>query len=150
MDSAEIEFFAENEEVTIVPNFSKDKLFLIRGDVGPFNASMPVTVPVWLAVSLRQQQRCRIIPPPWMDVEKLTEKKEEETSTDIFTQMPCEYYMEVAQLLLNCASDDIPYAHKIRTLIKDIWDARMSKLRSSIQTFLTSDATHAKVERITI
>lgn len=30
MDSAEIEFLAENEQVTIVPNFSKDKLFLIR------------------------------------------------------------------------------------------------------------------------
>lgn len=43
------------------------------------------------------------------------------------------------------AADDIPYSHKIRTLIKDIWDARMSKLRSSIQTFLTSEATHAKV-----
>ena len=41
--------------------------------------------------------------------------------------------------------DDIPHADETRTLIKDIWDIRISKLRSSIDTFVKSDATHAKV-----
>ena len=41
--------------------------------------------------------------------------------------------------------DDIPHADETRTLIKDIWDIRISKLRSSIDTFVKSEATHAKV-----
>lgn len=43
------------------------------------------------------------------------------------------------------ATDDIPHADEIRTLVKDIWDLRIAKLRSSIDTFVKSDATHAKV-----
>lgn len=40
MDSIEIEFLAEKSPVTIVPNFTHDKLYLISGDVGPFAAGM--------------------------------------------------------------------------------------------------------------
>lgn len=63
--------------------------------------------------------------------------------------------MIFAAVLVNCliqvigihfsATDDIPHADEIRTLVKDIWDLRIAKLRSSIDTFVKSDATHAKV-----
>ena len=43
------------------------------------------------------------------------------------------------------AMDDIPRADEIRTLIKDIWDLRISKLRSSVDDFVAQGATHAKV-----
>ena len=43
------------------------------------------------------------------------------------------------------ATDDIPRADEVKTLIKDIWDLRMAKLRSSIDVFVKSDATYAKV-----
>jgi len=43
------------------------------------------------------------------------------------------------------AADNIVKADEIRMLVKDIWDMRMAKLRSSINVFLKSDATHAKV-----
>ena len=46
------------------------------------------------------------------------------------------------------AMDDIPHADETRTLIKDIWDIRISKLRSSIDIFVKSDATHAKVSTL--
>ena len=48
-------------------------------------------------------------------------------------------------LFLFSATDDIPHADEIRTLVKDIWDLRIAKLRSSIDTFVKSEATHAKV-----
>ena len=44
------------------------------------------------------------------------------------------------------ATDDIPKADQIRTLVKDIWDLRLAKLRSSIDVFVKSDSTHAKVK----
>ena len=43
------------------------------------------------------------------------------------------------------APDDIPKADKIRSLVKDIWDLRVAKLRSSIDIFVKSDSTYAKV-----
>uniref|UniRef100_A0A194ALK1 DNA replication complex GINS protein PSF2 n=1 Tax=Pinctada fucata TaxID=50426 RepID=A0A194ALK1_PINFU len=150
MDPAEVEFIAEKEHVTIVPNFALDMLYLIGGDVGPFNPGLPVKVPLWMAVNLKQGQKCRVIPPDWMDTEKLQEKKQEETDSRFFTPMPSQHYMEVTQLLLKCATDDIPHADEIRTLVKDIWDLRIAKLRSSIDTLLKSDATHAKLNHLTL
>ncbi|KAG8508378.1 DNA replication complex GINS protein PSF2 [Galemys pyrenaicus] len=106
MDAAEVEFLAEKELVTIIPNFSLDKIYLIgvsaagvpvagsgrrprgaasrgsrarpacplkgcfprQGDLGPFNPGLPVDVPLWLAINLKQRQKCRLLPPEWMDV----------------------------------------------------------------------------------
>lgn len=43
---------------------------IFQGDLGPFNPGLPVEVPVWLAINLKQRQKCRLIPPAWMDVGK--------------------------------------------------------------------------------
>lgn len=52
MDATEIEFLAEKAPVTIVPNFSQEKLYLISGDVGPFtpgeNPFIPSEIPIFL------------------------------------------------------------------------------------------------------
>uniref|UniRef100_A0A8C3PTM9 GINS complex subunit 2 n=1 Tax=Calidris pygmaea TaxID=425635 RepID=A0A8C3PTM9_9CHAR len=101
MEPAEAEFLAEKELVTIVPNFSLDRIHLIGGDLGPFNPGLPVEVPVWLAINLKQRQKCRLIPPEWMDVEKLEEIRDRERKEDTFTPMPSPYYMELTKLLLN-------------------------------------------------
>ncbi|CAI8016186.1 DNA replication complex GINS protein PSF2 [Geodia barretti] len=68
MEPAEVEFLAEKEQITIVPNFSENKLYLISGEFGPFNPSMQTRVPLWLAINLRQRQKCHIVPPDWLNV----------------------------------------------------------------------------------
>ena len=90
MDPAEVEFLAEKESVEIVPNFAHPVMHLIQGrqlfilflfyffilspgDVGPFKPGLVVKVPLWLAVNLRQRQRCRLVTPVWMNVERLEE-----------------------------------------------------------------------------
>lgn len=35
-------------------------------------------VPLWMAIHLRKQQKCRLIAPFWMDLERLEEIKENE------------------------------------------------------------------------
>ena len=54
-------------------------------------------------------------------------------------------------LFLNCklvsAPQDIPRADEVKALIKDIWDLRISKLRSSMNEFIKSDSLHAKVKK---
>nr|XP_046204395.1 DNA replication complex GINS protein PSF2 [Oncorhynchus gorbuscha] len=150
MDPSEVEFLAEKEVVKIIPNFSLDKIYLIGGDLGPFNPGLPVDVPVWLALNLKQRQKCRIVPPEWMDVEKLEEIRELERKEDTFTPVPSPFYMELTKLLLNHASDNIPKADEIRTLVKDIWDTRIAKLRLSADSFISQQEAHAKLDNLTL
>ncbi|XP_037093334.1 DNA replication complex GINS protein PSF2-like [Pollicipes pollicipes] len=146
----EMEFLAEGGTLNIIPNFQQDRLYLIGGDVGPFRPALPITVPVWLAVNLRQRSKCRIVPPDWMDVARLQEKKEEEKNSAHFTPMPSDHYMEVTQLMIDVAPGDLPRADEIRTIIKDIWDIRVAKLRSSVDAFLKSNSSYAKLDHLTL
>ena len=45
-----------------------DIVCVLQGEFGPFNPSMHSRVPLWLAVHLKQRQKCRIEPPDWMTV----------------------------------------------------------------------------------
>lgn len=78
MDPEEIEFLGEKQTVSIIPSFNCNVISLISGDVGPFRASMPLKVPMWIALNLKQQFKCKIQPPDWMDVEFLEHLKEDE------------------------------------------------------------------------
>ncbi|KER30467.1 hypothetical protein T265_03080 [Opisthorchis viverrini] len=80
---------------------------LIGLQAGPFYPNVPVTVPLWVAVYLRQQQKCRIIPPDWMTVERLTQCKDREESDSNCTDPPHRQYMEITTLLLHHAPDDM-------------------------------------------
>jgi len=106
-------------------------------------------VPLWLGVNLRQRGKCRLVPPEWMDPEVLAQKKEEEVQSKVFTKMPSQYYMVMAQLLLGTAPQDVPNANLTRTLIKDIWDLRISKLRSSVTEFVRQDLQFAELHHLT-
>lgn len=82
MDPAEIEFMAEQEYISIIPKFSDmRRIHLIAGDIGPFRAGIPVSVPIWVAITLRKKEKCTIIPPEWMDVDLLENKLEEEKNS---------------------------------------------------------------------
>ena len=48
------------------------------------------------------------------------------------------------------AVDDIPKADELRTLVKDIWDLRIAKLRTSVDQFMASDSMVARVNNLTV
>lgn len=85
MDPEEVEFLGEKQHVSIIPTFNSGVIHLISGDVGPFRASLPVNVPLWFAIQMKQQQKCKIQPPDWMDVERLEAIKEDEKSSRLVT-----------------------------------------------------------------
>jgi len=96
LSPAEIEFMAEDEIVTIVPNFQMEHLHFIsvragarrvwtiadprltvrpsichastsaQGSYGPFRPQRPATVPLWLAVTLKKRAKCKIQPPEFL------------------------------------------------------------------------------------
>lgn len=150
MDPEEIEFIGEDTEIGIIPNFAFDPVHLISGTVGPFRAGLPVHVPLWLAIHLRKQQKCRLVPPEWMDMDKLEDIREEEKRSRFFTQMPSEHYMVEAKLILATAPEDVPRSEEIRTAIKDIWDIRAAKLRTSMDDFIRAEGTYAKLDYLTV
>ena len=120
MDPAEIEFLAESDTVRIVPNFTSDTLYLLQGDFGPFKAGLPLDVPLWVAINLRQRQKCRILQPDWMELEILEEAKEKEKEDSLFTELPSPNIFVATNLIFDVATPDIGKADEIKTLIKGI------------------------------
>ena len=84
---------------------------------------------MWLGLSFRKRQKCRVIQPTWMTVDNLEEVKENEKQSDIFTELPDPYMFVKAQLIMDVGNNDLTRADEVRTVIKDIWDIRQSKLR---------------------
>uniref|UniRef100_A0A0A9YSR0 DNA replication complex GINS protein PSF2 n=1 Tax=Lygus hesperus TaxID=30085 RepID=A0A0A9YSR0_LYGHE len=149
MNTAEIEFLAEQEEVTIIPKFTDQRVVhLIAGDIGPFRAGIPCVVPIWVAKTLRKKQKCKIVAPEWLDIDLLEQKLEEEKASRYFTQMPSDHYMGIAHLLLSDDSD-IEHADRLRLAIKNIWDVRVAKARASADTFLRGGGRHAGIDHLT-
>lgn len=60
--------------------------FSLQGDLGPFNPGLPVDVPVWLALNLKQRQKCRILPPEWMDVGRFSKAYKKKKSHHVKTK----------------------------------------------------------------
>ncbi len=55
------------------------------------------------------------------------------------------YWNSVFSVFFSCA-DNIPKADEIRTLVKDIWDTRVAKLRLSADSFISQQEAHAQVK----
>ncbi|MCO5556839.1 hypothetical protein L7F22_017629 [Adiantum nelumboides] len=139
--AAEVEFLAEDEQIDIVPNVRLDTLHMICGDYGPFRPQIPVRVPLWLAIALKKRSKCRIQPPDWMSVEKLTQVLEEEREAPREFQPLPFHYVEISRLLFDHARDDITDPYLVRSLLEDIRDVRFHKVESGLETL--TGKTHA-------
>ncbi len=89
---------------------------------------MPLSVPLWLGLSLRQRQKCRLIQPSWMTLDNLEEVKENEKQATEFKQLPDPHLFVKTQLIMDVGNSDLIKADEVRTIIKDIWDIRQSKV----------------------
>ena len=131
----EIEFFAEDEHLNIVPRFQNGKkMHFISGDYGPFETQVEVEVPVWLAISLKKRGKCNIKCPQWLEVEFLREVKTQEKATDVANLQPLpNHYMEIASLMFKYAHDDIEDCDRVRSLVEDIQNLRRHKLQTGLR-----------------
>ncbi|GAC97095.1 potential GINS DNA replication initiation complex subunit [Pseudozyma hubeiensis SY62] len=117
--------------ITIVPLTSVDRVRLLSGIYGPFRPPTPATVPLWVAVHLKKRKKAVIVTPTWLTVESLTETLKHETTQPGFSSLP-HYWIGVSQALLSNASDDVPNSNRVRALLKDIREARQSKILSGV------------------
>lgn len=134
--SDELEYIAENELIKVEPRFSAEQVNFLTGDFGPFSPGIPVFVPLWFAARLRQSGQCRIIPPKWLSVDELQRILADERALSAsLTPLPF-HYLEIATILLDCASEDIQHPDKVQELLDDVEKCRGNKLNSGLKLVL--------------
>ncbi|CAF0767066.1 unnamed protein product [Didymodactylos carnosus] len=149
MDIEEVQYLSENEYVSIVPNFSHPVIHLIKGSVGPFQPTTPLNVPLWMAIHLKESHRCRFICPEWLTYDTISTLLKAEQQNEHFTPMPNRFIFILSQTIMSVALEDIPNGDNIRLIMKDLWDLRLAKLRTSIDSLIKSGALYAKVTHLT-
>ncbi|KAG0621509.1 hypothetical protein M758_3G025300 [Ceratodon purpureus] len=114
---------------------------ILQGDYGPFRPQIPVTVPLWLGIAMKKRSKCRIQPPDWMSVERLSEVLEmEREAPREFQPLPF-HYVEIAKLLLDNAREDFENNYMVQSLLEDIKDVRWDKVEKGLKNL--SGRTHA-------
>ncbi|EIM85710.1 DNA replication complex GINS protein PSF2 [Stereum hirsutum FP-91666 SS1] len=127
----ELELIASEQLIEIVPLIAMERTAFISGAYGPLRPPTKAKIPIWMAVNLKLKKKCHIVPPDWLSVEFLQERLTQETSRPVFSQLPFRF-AEVAKILLDVAPDDVPNSDKIRSLLKDIREARQAKSREGL------------------
>jgi hypothetical protein len=67
-------------------------------EYGPFRPQIPVGVPLWLAMILKKQGKCNVIPPRWLDVTTLNCVIELERGDDVFQVKTTHFCVRRAQM----------------------------------------------------
>ncbi|KAG2449027.1 hypothetical protein HYH02_005779 [Chlamydomonas schloesseri] len=136
----ELEFMAEHEKVTIVPNFTlnlpNSMLTCIEGTYGPFRPNIPVEVPMYLALALNRRNKCRIQPPAWMAREKLKAVLDEERTIPQYFQPVPQYYVETAKMLFAEARAIFgtnAEVNEIMDLVEELKKVRNSKILDGLR-----------------
>jgi GINS complex subunit 2 len=141
VSNAELEFFAEDELVTIVPKFPSPALELTCGKFGPFVPDVPCEVPLWLAIAWRRNLRCRVQAPRWLRKEQLAKVKRDERDSALSSLQAVPHaYIEIATLLLQHCAEDIDDVHEVRSLLEDIENLRQHKIRLGLQNMAAEQA----------
>lgn len=123
------DFLAEDELIEVIPNFKYEQVLnLINGDFGPFIPGIPTRVPLWMALNLFRQQKCKINLPKW--VADLDELVREQLDSQTLIKMPSKHWREVLKLL-QAHGVVIPHER-----LKDLVERREAILRRSVTTLL--------------
>lgn len=109
-----------------------EKTAFISGAYGPLRPPAKCRIPLWMATNLKLKKKCHIVPPEWLSVDFLQERLTRETSRPEFSKLPFRF-AEIAKVILDVASDDVQNADKIKSLLKDLREARQAKSRDGLQ-----------------
>lgn len=106
----------------------------VQPKVASLKAMRRMEVPLWIALILKAQDKCNIIPPSWLSYDFLKEKYDEEKRfTDLFSNLPWNW-LEVSNIIITKASDDLNDSHsQLRALIQDLREVRQLKARRGLR-----------------
>ena len=141
----EIDFFAQDELIKIVPTFSIQtpgrKLDCIMGSFGPFGPGRECEVPLWMALALWKRKKCDIKAPEWMQPDYLQTVLDLERGDPLSFQPLPFHYQEIAQFLFTAGTQEsLPRAvfeekeGKVRDLINLIQKTRLGKILQGLSS----------------
>lgn len=133
LTNPELEFLAESTLISIMPNFRKEQIQLISGTFGPFKPNKAIQVPLWLGVQFRENRKCKIIIPAFLELNYLNSIIEQEKeSKGSLVQLPS-YFFEIAQILFNKAEEDFVDLKEVRGLVEDLAATRSAKINQMLE-----------------
>jgi GINS complex subunit 2 len=141
---SENEYLAENTLITVTSGVDHPVFRFISGYFGPLISGMPCQIPIWLAITLRKKGKCTIQIPDWMKVESLEQRALIERTQSTLGDLPF-HYIEIAQLLLNNARDDINSPDKVAVLLQDLENIRMDRIKQGVMSIGDSVNRHESV-----
>mmetsp|Transcript_12130 Transcript_12130/g.22714 ORF Transcript_12130/g.22714 Transcript_12130/m.22714 type:complete len:365 (-) Transcript_12130:855-1949(-) len=164
-------FLASDTIVTIIPSFSyklppstATDFLLTHESVGPFQAGIETTVPLWIAIHLRKRNLCKLKCPPWMQVENLKrilrQERLPENQQILTNDLPFRFAEISSAILQACGAgrsavhasgglggnEEVPQAEVVRVLLEDISMVRMEKIRNSIHK-ISAEIMSEKLDR---
>ncbi|CAD5211455.1 unnamed protein product [Bursaphelenchus xylophilus] len=150
MDPEECEFLAEEVPLQVIPNFTTEEpQEFFCGLVGPFEAGIPVELPLWMALYLRRRHKVKLVPPPWLTVDELKRMVYEEKNAPGFTKIH-PHFFEISRILISKAAHDITEHDQMMPLVRDMWDHRTAKMRTLTTKFLgQTSQNHLRLDNIT-
>ncbi|MCJ1244929.1 DNA replication protein psf2 [Trapelia coarctata] len=154
----EVAFLCEMELVTVIPRQRLEGLDLLGGPIPALQPPYRSLLPLWLALLLKRQRRANILPPAWLSVASLTSILQQEQESPGFSPAPPlpphtntsppfvlsatadapsdslpYHWLELGEMLLDAASDDIPEPDHVRRLMRDLREVRMAKMREGVK-----------------
>jgi GINS complex subunit 2 len=131
-----------------------------KGPIPPLRPPYRASLPLWLALLLKRQHRANILPPPWLSSASLESILNLEINLASFSPPPAldstsssflsppflpsatdtaspdalpYHWLELGEMLLDAAPDDIPDPDAVRRLLKDLREVRMAKMRAGVE-----------------
>ncbi len=117
--------------MTVVPSIDHPTFRFISGTFGPMQSGMPCELPLWLALDLRKRNKCSIKVPNWLSVAHLETCVAAERNQVVLGTLHY-HYIEIAHLLLNHANEDINHAEHVSSLLQDLENIRMDRIRLGV------------------
>lgn len=87
-----------------------------------------------MAIRLRKGDHCRLLVPSWLSKDYLSlVLKRERENLDDFQELPF-HYIEIASMIMESCSGDLPDCSQCRLLIQEIREQRNSKILNGLPT----------------
>ncbi|RDB19926.1 DNA replication complex GINS protein PSF2 [Hypsizygus marmoreus] len=134
----ELELISSQQLVEIIPLISMERTAFISGAYGPLRPPNKAKIPIWMALNLKSKKKCHIVAPSWLNVDYLQDRLNRELAEPGFSELPFRF-TEISKVLLDVASDDLENPDKIRSLLKDLREARQAKSREGLKELDHSD-----------
>ncbi|KAM0688210.1 DNA replication complex GINS protein PSF2 [Conglomerata obtusa] len=101
MHPSQLYLISQQENIEIEPTTHIQKFHLIQQDYGPFNLLEIHSVPIYIALLLKNSNMCRIRLPPFFEIENVKEiLKNEEESEEYQPIHP--YFFELRNIIKEC------------------------------------------------